>query len=154
MGVLMQVKSNLVSGIMFAIISIILILLVPSEVPVPAYDNGGPSPRMLPYLVLYGILICSVGLIIQSVFLKKEKIIIFDIKLEKASFVILGLMILFGVLTIQFGFIIGIIIALPLMLFAMGERKPFIYIFTVVSGIGVYYLFVEVFNIFLPVIGG
>ena len=81
----MQVKSNLVSGIMFAIISIILILLVPSEVPVPAYDNGGPSPRMLPYLVLYGILICSVGLIIQSLFLKKEKIIIFDIKLEKAA---------------------------------------------------------------------
>ncbi len=150
----MQVKSNLVSGILFAIISIILILLVPSEVPVPAYDNGGPSPRMLPYMVLYGILICSAGLIIQSVFFKKEKIIFFDIKLEKASFVILGLMILFGVLTIQFGFIIGIVIALPLMLFAMGERKPFIYIFTVVAGIGVYYLFVEVFNIFLPVIGG
>ena len=150
----MQIKSNLVSGIAFAIISIILILLVPSQVPVPAYDNGGPSPRMIPYMVLYGILICSIGLMIQSVIFKKEKIIVFDFKLEKASVVILGLMILFGVLTINFGFIIGAVVALPLMLFAMGERKPFIYIFTIVGGIGVYYLFVEVFNIFLPVIGG
>lgn len=150
----MQIKSNLVSGILFAIISITLILLVPSEVPVPAYDNGGPSPRVIPYLVLYGILICSIGLIIQSVVFKKEKIVVFDIKLEKASFVIMGLMILFGVLTINFGFIIGAVVALPMMLYAMGERKPFIYIFTIAGGVGVYYLFVEVFNIFLPVIGG
>lgn len=150
----MQIKSNLVSGIMFAIISIVLILLVPSQVPVPAYDNGGPSPRIIPYMVLYGILICSVGLIIQSILFKKEKKMVFDFKLEKAALVIMGIMILFGYLTIKFGFIVGVVIALPMMLYAMNERKLFIYIFTVVGGIGVYYLFVEVFNIFLPVLGG
>jgi len=150
----MQIKSNLVSGIVFAIISIVLILLVPSQVPVPAYDNGGPSPRIIPYMVLYGILICSFGLIIQSLLFKKEKKMVFDFKLEKAALVIMGIMILFGYLTIKFGFIVGVVIALPMMLYAMNERKPFIYIFTVVGGIGVYYLFVEVFNIFLPVLGG
>lgn len=149
----MQIKTNLVSGVIFAIISILLILLVPSQVPIPGFDNNSPSPRIIPYMVLYGILICAIALVIQSVVFKKENIVIFDIKLEKASLVIMGLMFLFGSIFILFGFIIAVVVALPLTLYALGERKPFIYIFTIISGIGTYYLFVEVFNIFLPALG-
>lgn len=150
----MKIRTNLVCGILFAILSIVFITLVPSQIAVPAYDNGGPSPRIIPYLVLSGILLCSIGLIIQSVVFKKDKVVVYDIKLEKASLIMIGLMILFGVVMLNFGFIIGVIVVLPMMLFALGEKKPFIYIFTVAGGIGVYYLFIEVFNISLPVIGG
>lgn len=150
----MNIKSNLVSGIIFGISSIILILLVPSQIAIPTYDNGGPSPRIIPYFVLFGILICSLGLIIQSVAFKKEKVIVFDIKVEKAALIFLGLIILFGTIVLNFGFIVGVVLVLPMMLFALGERKPFIYVFTVAGGIGVYYLFINIFNISLPVFGG
>lgn len=150
----MKIRTNLMSGIIFGIMSLIFIALVPSQVAIPTYDNGGPSPRIIPYMVLYGILICSICLIIQSVVFKKEKIIIFDMKVEKSSLIILGLMLLFGIVMLNFGFIIGVVVALPMMLFAFGEKKPFIYVFTIAGGIGVYYLFINVFNISLPVFGG
>ena len=150
----MKIRTNLVSGIIFGIFSIIFILLVPSQIPVPVYENGGPSPRIIPYIVLVGILICSVALIIQSLVFKKERIIVFDLKIEKAALTILGIMILFGVVMVKLGFIVSVVGVLPILLFVLGERKPFIYGFTIVGGIGVYYLFMEVFNISLPMFGG
>lgn len=150
----MKIRTNLVSGIVFTVLSIALILVTPKEVPVPAYNNGGPSPRVLPYIVLIGTLICSLLLIIKSLIFKKEKIFEFDFSKEKASFINLGIMILFGTIMIKFGFIVGVIIGLPIMLFSFGERKPFIYIFTILLGIGVYYMFIKVFNISLPPLGG
>ena len=150
----MNIRTNLLSGIIFGIFSIIFILLVPSQIAVPAYDNGGPSPRIIPYMVLWGTLIASVALIIQSLVFKKERIIIFDFKFDKAALTILGIMILFGAVMLNFGFITSVVIVLPMMLFVLGERKPFIYGFTILGGIGVYYLFIEVFNISLPAFGG
>lgn len=150
----MKIKTNLTTGIVIGIISIIFLSLVSREVPVPTYDSGGPSPRIIPYIVLSGMLICSIGLIIQSLVFKKEKITVYDIKIEKNSIFILLNIILFGVLMLKFGFLVGVFVALPIMLYALGERKPFIYIFTLVGGIGVYFLFLKVFNISLPRIGG
>ncbi|GAA0178991.1 hypothetical protein SH2C18_19490 [Clostridium sediminicola] len=150
----MKIRTNLVSGIIFGIFSIIFILLVPSQVAVPAYDNGGPSPRIIPYIILWGTLICSIALIIQSLVFKKEKIIVFDFKIEKAALTILGIMVLFGVVMLKFGFIVSVVVVLPILLFALGERKLFIYGFTILGGIGVYYLFIEIFNISLPAFGG
>ena len=40
------------------------------------------------------------------------------------------------------------------MLWYCGERKPFIYIFTLAMGIGIFYLFKFVFHISLPGIPG
>lgn len=150
----MKIRTNLLSGIVFAIFSIVFILLIPTQVPVPAYDNGGPSPRIIPYIILWGTLICSVGLMIQSLVFKKERIIIFDFKIEKAALIILGIILLFGIVMLNFGFVVSVVTVLPIMLFALGERKPFIYGFTILGGIGVYYLFIEVFNISLPAFGG
>lgn len=150
----MKIRTNLVSGIIFGIFSIIFILLVPSQVAVPAYDNGGPSPRIIPYIILWGTLICSIALIIQSLVFKKEKIVVFDFKIEKAALIILGIMVLFGVVMLKFGFIVSVVVVLPILLFALGERKVFIYGFTILGGIGVYYLFIEIFNISLPAFGG
>ena len=150
----MKIKINLTSGILFAIISIILIQLVPSQIAVPAFKTGGPSPRVIPYLVLYGMLICSIGLIVQSLIFKKDKVKYFDIKVEKASLIMIALMSLFGTLMIKLGFVVAVVVVLPMMLYAYGERKPLVYIFTLFGGISVYLLFINVFNISLPKIGG
>lgn len=150
----MKIRTNIVSGIVLGLASVMLLLMVPSQVPIPAYDNGGPSPRIIPYIVLGGILLCSLGLIIQSVIFKRETIVEFDFKVEKASLIIMGIMLLFGFITIRFGFIAGVVLVLPLMLFVFGERKPFIYLFTLAGGIGVYYLFINIFHISLPAWGG
>ena len=67
---------------------------------------------------------------------------------------IIALLCVYVALTIYIGFIPAVIIIFPIMLWYCGERKPFIYIFTLAMGIGIFYLFKFVFHISLPGIPG
>jgi hypothetical protein len=149
----MKIRTNLATGIIFGVLSGFLLSQVTNQVAIPTFDNGGPSPRIIPYITLSGIFISAVLLVFQSLVLKKEKVVEFNFGEEKAAFTIIGTMLLFGILMLKVGFVAGVVVALPLMLFLLGERKPFIYIFTVVAGFGVYFLFINVFKISLPAIG-
>lgn len=145
-----KIKTNLWSGIVMGIASIVLLILLPQEVRLPSYDSGAPSPRIIPMLVLIGILISSVCLLVQSLVLHKEKIFEFDLKTELPAIILIAMMCLFTFLIITMGYIVAVCVVFPLMLFYFGERKPFIYIFSLAVGIGIYFLFKYVFNISLP----
>ena len=93
-------------------------------------------------------------LIVQSVVFKKEKEIEFDWAKEKPCVVLLALLCAYVALTIYIGFIPAVCIIFPILLFYCGERGPFIYIFTVAAGIGIFFLFKYVFHVSLPGIGG
>ena len=53
-------------------------------------------------------------------------------------------------LIIKIGFILASAIIFSLVLFYCGERKPFIYIFTIVMAVGIFFLFTNVFHVSLP----
>ncbi len=150
----MKIKTNLCSGVIMGAVSILLLILLPSQVRIPAYDSGAPSPRIIPTIMLVGILVCSVFLIIQSLVLKKEKIYEFDIKNELPTIILIGMMLVFTFLVINLGFLVGVAALFPAMLFYMGERKPIVYILMLAAGVGIYFLFTMVFNISLPKIPG
>ncbi|MGL4790336.1 MAG: tripartite tricarboxylate transporter TctB family protein [Anaerotignaceae bacterium] len=149
-----KIKTNLCTGIIMGILSVVLLMLLPSQVREPAYNSGAPSPRIIPTLVLSGIGICSLVLLINSLVLKREKIFEFDLKKELPSIIFIGLLCLFSFLIINVGFVVAVCITLPIMIWFMGERKLFPYIFAVVAGIGVFFLFKYVFNISLPTFPG
>jgi len=132
------------------IVSIVLLLLVPSQIRVPAFDTGAPSPRIIPTVVFIGMLICSTVLIIQSLVFKKDDIFFFDIKKELPAIILLAMICGFAFVIVQFGFIPAILIFFPAVLFFMGERKPFIYLFTLAAGFLVFLLFTRVFTVPLP----
>lgn len=150
----MNIRTNLLAGIFFGILSLFLIFIIPSQIQIPAFDNGGPSPRLIPYMVLIGIFISSIGLIFQSLFFKKEKFFYYDFKKEKAGIITLFIISLFGFLMIKLGFLIAIFISLPIMIYYLGERKIHVYIIDLIIGVGIYFLFIKIFNISLPVFGG
>ncbi|WP_047382166.1 tripartite tricarboxylate transporter TctB family protein [Cetobacterium sp. ZWU0022] len=150
----MNIRTNLFAGIFFAILSLFLIFIIPSQIQLPAFDNGGPSPRLIPYMVLIGIFISSISLIFQSLIFKKEKLFYYDLKKEKAGIISLLIISLFGILMIKFGFLIAIFIALPIMIFSLGERKIHVYIIDLILSVGIYFLFIKIFNISLPIFGG
>lgn len=150
----MNIRTNLLAGIFFGILSLALIFIIPSQIQIPAFDNGGPSPRLIPYMVLIGIFISSIGLIFQSVIFKKEKFFYYDFKKEKAGIITLFIISLFGFLMIKLGFLIAIFISLPIMIYYLGERKIHVYIIDLIIGVGIYFLFIKIFNISLPIFGG
>ena len=142
-----KIKTNLVSGVIMGVAALLLIILLPSQVRVPAYDSGAPSPRIIPGICLAIMLVSSIALIIQSLVLKQEKIVEFDWEKEKpAILLIVGLMLCIG-------YVLASLIVFPLALFYVGERKPGPYIVVLVSAFAIFLLFKNVFNISLPALG-
>ena len=145
-----KIKTNLWSGIIMGIISLVLLLVLPDQVRVPAFDSGAPSPRIIPTIYLVIMLFCSVVLIIQSVVFKKERIVEFDWQKEKPAILMILLLCLYVALIIWVGFIIASSVVFVIVLFYCGERKPWIYLFTIAAAIGIYFLFKYVFTVSLP----
>lgn len=146
----MKIKTNLWSGIIFGIISIVLLIMVPNQVRLPKFDSGAPSPRIIPYIIIVGMLICSIGLLAQSLIFKKEEIFVFDIKKELPAIIIIGILGIFTVLVVYAGYLVAVVVLFIMLLYYLGERKPVVYIVSVIGGVLVYFLFLKVFNISLP----
>ena len=145
-----KIKTNLWSGIIMGALSLILLLIMPYQVRVPAYDSGAPSPRIIPGMCLVLMLFFSVVLIIQSLVFKKERIVEFDWNKEKPAILLIALLCLYVALMLLVGFIPASAITFIVILFYCGERKPFIYIFTIAAAVGIYFLFKYVFTVSLP----
>lgn len=145
-----KIKTNLVSGIVMGIFSLILLLTLPSQVRVPAYDSGAPSPRVIPGACIVLMLIFSVVLIVQSVVFKKEKIVEFDWEKERPVILMILMMCVYVALIIYMGYIFASIVTFIAVLLYCGERKPSVYVVTVVASVVIFFLFKNVFNIQLP----
>lgn len=145
-----KIKTNLVSGIVMGIFSLILLLTLPSQVRVPAYDSGAPSPRVIPGACIVLMLIFSVVLIVQSVVFKKEKIVEFDWEKERPVILMILMMCVYMALIIYMGYIFASIVTFIAVLLYCGERKPSVYVVTVVASVVIFFLFKNVFNIQLP----
>ncbi len=145
-----KIKTNLVSGIIMGLLSAFLLYVMPQQVRVPAFDSGAPSPRIIPGICLVVILLCSIILIIQSLVFKKEKIVEFDWNNEKPAILLIVLLCIYVFLIIKLGFILASAIVFTIVLLYCGERRPFIYIFTILLAVGIYFLFTRVFHVSLP----
>lgn len=148
-----KIKTNLVSGILMGAIALLLLVLMPGQVRVPAFDSGAPSPRIIPGICLGIMLVSSIALLIQSLVLKQEKVVEFDWEKEKpAILLIVGMCVYIG-LMLCIGYVLASLIVFPLVLFYVGERKPGPYIVVIVSAFAIFLLFKNVFNISLPALG-
>lgn len=145
-----KIKTNLVSGIVMGLFSAFMLIVMPQQVRVPAFDSGAPSPRIIPGICLVVTLLCSIILIVESLVFKKEKIVVFDWEKEKPAILLIVALCIYVFLIIKIGFILASAIIFSLILFYCGERKPFIYIFTIAMAVGIFFLFSSVFHVSLP----
>ena len=148
-----KIKTNLVSGILMGAIALLLLVLMPGQVRVPAFDSGAPSPRIIPGICLGIMLVSFIALLIQSLVLKQEKVVEFDWEKEKPAILLIVGMCVYIVLMLCIGYVLASLIVFPLVLFYVGERKPGPYIVVVVSAFAIFLLFKNVFNISLPALG-
>ena len=148
-----KIKTNLVSGILMGAIALLLLVLMPGQVRVPAFDSGAPSPRIIPGICLGIMLVSSIALLIQSLVLKQDKVVEFDWEKEKPAILLIVGMCVYIVLMLCIGYVLASLIVFPLVLFYVGERKPGPYIVVVVSAFAIFLLFKNVFNISLPALG-
>jgi putative tricarboxylic transport membrane protein len=151
----MKVRTNLVGGILFVIIAAVILWLIPSQIAMPEVQSAGVNPRLMPRVVSIIILVCGALLIVQSLFLKKEEVIEVHFKKEQSTALVVALvMVLFTVLIIKIGFLIGSFVMIFTLMYFYGVRKIKPYITCFAWATVIYLMFVYVFNIGLPGIGG
>ena len=148
-----KIKTNLATGVIMGIISVVLLLLIPSQIREPAFDSGAPSPRLIPTLCIVIMLISSIALIVQSLVLKKEHIVEFDWQKEKPAIILIIGMCIYVVLILCIGYVLGSIITFIAVLFYCGERKPGTYIVAIVAAVLICLMFRNIFHISLPSLG-
>lgn len=150
----MRVKTNLVSGIAFTAISVVLLLLMPSQIIVSSIIPFLESAKAAPFMAILVMLIGGLILIFQSLVLKKEMVVVIDMAQQKYALIMIGGIILYGALI----YITGYIIASLAMVFSLYRfykvGKPIQLAVTLVIVILVYFLFRNVFNVSLPGFGG
>lgn len=145
-----KIKTNLWTGIIFAVFSAFMFIMMESQVRLPGYDSGAPSPRVLPTIFLAIILVCSAILIVQSLVFKKEKIVEFDMEKELPMIVLVVLMCIYPVLIGILGYVVASLICFPLALLYIREKKKGPYIVAVVAAVLIFMMFKYIFNISLP----
>ena len=145
-----KIKTNLVTGIIMGLFSAILLIVMPNQVRVPAFDSGAPSPRIIPGICILLMLIFSIVLLIQSLVFKKEKIVEFDWQQEKPAIILILAMCVYVGLIITIGYILASAVVFCFVQFYCGERKPLMYIYVIAASVLIYFLFKNVFYINLP----
>lgn len=113
----------------------------------------GTKCRDIPTVCLVIMLIASMALIIQSLVLKKEKIVEFDWSKEKTAILLIIGMCIYVALMLCIGYVLASIIVFVAVQFYCGERKPGIYIYTIVAAVLIFLMFKNIFNISLPSLG-
>jgi len=147
-----KIRTNLWGGVLFLLLAALIWFLIPSQIPASQSSAVGNDSRLMPRLVAIVIMICSAGLIFQSLVLKKETIVEVNLPAEKNALYSVIVMIEFLICIFIFGFLIGSFIMIVTFLLLFREKKPIPYVLLCVLSAGIYLLFTLVFNV--PLTGG
>jgi hypothetical protein len=120
-------NSNFIGGILFFVISIVILLLMPGQI--DSYESGNITAKTIPDLLAKVMLVCSVALMIQGMFGKRNKQITITrdmLTRELRSAVMIGIFIVYAVLIPMIGFMIASV-ALAIALLAFYKVKIWYY---------------------------
>ena len=65
-----KLNSNMITGVLFLIVSVVLHILIPSQI--PTYETSAVTAATVPTLLIRGMILCSVILLVQGI-LSREK---------------------------------------------------------------------------------
>jgi len=150
----MKVKTNLIGGVFFILLGLILFLLMPSQIIVAGSVPFLESAKAAPFISILIMFLCGLVLVFQSVVLKKEKEVIIDFGEQKYALYLILFLIGYSVLIYVLGFLIAsLLLVLTLSKFYKIESKKQVFIVIGISVL-VYFVFLNIFHISLPGIGG
>lgn len=143
---IIKYKSNLVAGIAAIILSIILVITIPGQIAVETVVNFGITSRSLPYGMAAIIAVCGIGLVFQSLVLKKDKEKSIKLSGEIAPYL---LFVAFGIYIFTFDkeWLLSTIALSCVTLVLSKCKKWYYYVIVTVLAVAVYFVFVNILHI-------
>lgn len=139
-------RSNLTCGIAAVLGAVVLCILIPQQVGLETTAKFGITSRTIPYGIAGVFALCGVGLIIQSLVLKKDKVKELDLKAEVPALLMF---------VILLAYLLVFEMEWPLSTAAVGcatlalskSKKWYYYAIVTVLSIAMYFIFVNILHI-------
>ncbi|MDY4610514.1 MAG: tripartite tricarboxylate transporter TctB family protein [Sphaerochaetaceae bacterium] len=144
-------KKNLTSGIIAVVTGIVLWFMIPYCIKAKVtYVTSSIGPTYMPKLIIGVMTICGLGLIFQSLVLKKDETVTICIKDELRVLVYLGVLIAYIVLLPIVGFVVASILFACVSLYLMESKNKKYYIAAFAIVIAVFLGFKYGLSVYLP----
>ena len=142
-------RTNLVAGVIAIIAAIVLFILIPSQVGVEKRATYGVTSRTIPYAMAFLIAACGLGLVFQSLILKKDEVKELDLAQEGKGLAYMGVIVLYAI-----GFSKSFVVSTSLLggitLAMQKDKKPLHYVIVVALVLVLYFVFNELLHVRLP----
>lgn len=143
---IIKYRSNLACGIASVLAAVILCLIIPQQIGLEATVKFGITSRTIPYGIAAVFALCGVGLIVQSLVLKKDKVKELDLKAEVPALLMFAVLLVYLLLFEK---------EWPLSTAAVGcaalvlskSKKWYYYAIVVALTIALYFIFVNMLHI-------
>ncbi len=155
---MMKIKYNseMISGVIFAILGAVLWLLIPSQI--PTLEKSAINAQTLPKIAIGGMAIFGVGLLLEGIFAKaKKELVITKESFRSAAFkkelrsVLYALFLVAYCFMVQpLGFIVSTVILVVAIMLFYGARKWYYYAIPLAMVGIVYYVFRVLLHVSLP----
>ena len=142
-------RSNLLAGCLAIVAAAVLFLIIPSQVGQESSATYGITSRTLPYALSILSAACGVGLIVQSLVMKKDEVREIDLVQEGKGLLYMLILLAYG-----WGFSRSFLISTSLLgavtLAFQKDKKPLHYVVVVAVVTVLYFTFTELLHVRLP----
>ncbi len=142
-----KVKSNLVSGLVLMVISIVIWLMIPMNIVV---NTSGLNAQFFPKLVIGILFVIGGQLVFKSIILKSDVVKELNIMRELAVLLYGAGLCLYIFMLDKIGFLISSILVSIITLTLMKAKKKKYYIIQILIVIAVYFIFTKLLSVNLP----
>lgn len=155
---MMKIKYNseMISGVIFAILGVVLWLLVPSQI--PTLEKSAINAQTLPRIAIGGMAVFGAGLLLEGIFTKaKKELVITKESLRSAAFKKELRSVLYALFLVAYcfmvkplGFVVSTVILVIAIMLYYGARKWYYYAIPLAMVGIVYYVFRVLLHVSLP----
>jgi len=142
-------RSNLSAGCISIIMSVALFLIIPSQVALENQAVHGINTRSLPYALCILLLVAGIGLIVQSLVLKKDEYKELELKKELKGLLYMGCLGIYG-LGFRYSFLISTCLLGIVTLVFIKSNRLLYYVVVIAVVVVLYFLFTGVLHVRLP----
>lgn len=151
-----KTNSNLTSGILFFIISIVLRIMLPAQI--PTLETTEITAATVPAMLIYGMFLCSAVLIVLGICSKEKKEYIISLRRLKEPAVrqmlkpvlYMLMLLIYAIILPYVGFVIASLLLVNGILFYFGARTWYFYAIASGNVLIAFYVFRTLLSVSLP----
>ena len=146
-----KLKKNLSSAIIGTLFGAVMLVAIPYCIKAKiSLVSSGIGPDYLPRLVAILMICCGIGLVFQSLVLKKDEEVVIEFGREGHALLFAAVMIIYVILLPIIGFVFSSVLFVCASLFLMECKKPMYYFSTVLLVLVIFAAFKYGLSVALP----